>query len=260
MLPASAMKFRHLFSSLAGVTFLALVTSAAAQFAGPGRGSGTSPAANPALAKVFGQHTSFSANAQMKVMDASGKETMSGPITYKLLEGNTYWSMDMSQMKSDQLPPQALAGMKQMGMTEMVMVSKSDAKTMLLIYPGLSAYAEVPVPNEIPSKEKTDIKVEALEEETVSGHKCQKNKVTVTHAGKSQLFYTWAAKDLKDFPVRVEFSDANTKVQMDYTDIKLEKPDAKLFAPPTGFTRYPNLQAMMQGEMMKRMGTPPAPK
>lgn len=254
------MKFRYLFSSLAGVTFLALVTSAAAQFAAPGRGGSTPPGANPALAKIFGKHTTFSAKAQMKVMDPSGKEVMSGPITYKLLEGSTYWGMDMSQMKSDQIPPQALAGMKQMGMTEMVMVSKSDAKTTLLIYPGLSAYAEVPVPNEIPSKEKTDIKVEPLEEETVNGHKCQKNKVTITQGGKSQLFYTWTAKDLKDFPVRVEFSDANTKVLMDYTDVKLEKPDAKLFEPPTGFTRYPNLQAMMQGEMMKRMGTPPAPK
>lgn len=254
------MKFRHLFSSLACVTLLALVTSAAAQFAAPGRGGSTPPGANPSLAKIFGKHTAFSATAQMKVMDASGKETMSGPITYKLLEGSTYWGMDLSQMKSDQIPPQAVAGMKQMGMTEMVMVNKPDAKTTMLIYPGLNAYAEVPVPNEVPSKEKTDIKVEAMEEETVNGHKCHKNKVTVTQAGKSQLFYTWTAKDMDDFPIRVEFSDANTKVLMDYTDVKLEKPAAKNFEPPTGFTRYPNLQAMMQGEMMKRMGQPPAAK
>jgi hypothetical protein len=253
------MKLHHLFS-LTCATLLGLASSVSAQFASPGRGGGTPPGANPALAKVFGKHTSFSATAEMKVMDPAGKETMSGPITYSMLEGSTYWGMDLSKMKSEQIPPQAVASMKQMGMTEMVMVNKVGAKNMLLIYPGMNAYAEMPLPNEVPGKEKSDIKVEPLEEETVNGHKCQKNKVTITEGGTSQVLFTWTAADLKDFPVRVEFSDANSKIQMDYADIKLEKPDAKLFEPPAGFTRHPNLQAMMQGEMMKRMGAPPAPK
>jgi hypothetical protein len=253
------MKLRYLLV-LTGIALLGLVTSTSAQFAAPGRGGGTPPGANPALAKVFGKHTSFSAKAQMLVMDATGKETMSGPITYSMLDGSTYWGMDLSQMKSDQIPPQAVASMKQMGMTEMVMVNKVGAKTMLLIYPGMKAYAEMPVTAEAATTEPSDIKVESIGEETVNGHKCQKNKVTITDGGKSQILYTWTATDLKDFPVRVEFSDPNSKVQMDYSDIKLEKPDAKLFEPPAGFTSYPTLQAMMQGEMMKRMGAPPAPK
>jgi outer membrane lipoprotein-sorting protein len=255
------MKLRHVLVLTCAV-LLGAATSTQAQLGGR---SGQPPGANPALAKVFGKNTSFSAKAQMKVMDGAGKEVMSGPVTYAMLEGSTYWGMDISAMKSAQIPPQAAASMKQMGMAEMVMVNKAGAKTGLLIYPGMKAYAEMPLPAEATAEAKSDIKTETVGEETVNGHKCKKNKVTITDGGKTQEVFTWNATDLKDFPVRVEMSDANNKVQMDYSDIKLEKPEAKLFEAPAGFTRYENVQALLQGEMMKRMGGagggfPPAPK
>ncbi|HEY1173867.1 MAG TPA: DUF4412 domain-containing protein [Verrucomicrobiae bacterium] len=249
------MKLRPLLA-LTSALILSVATSAHAQFAGGrGGGAGAMPGSNPALAKVFGKNTAFSAKADLKVSDAAGKETMSGEIKYAFLEGSTYWGMDMSQMKSAQIPPQAAASMKQMGMAEMVMVSKAGAKTALLVYPGMNAYAEMPVPAEAAGDSKADIKTEAVGEETVNGHKCKKNKVTITENGKTQTLFTWNATDLKDFPVRVEVPDnGNGKVQMDYKDIKLEKPDAKLFEAPAGYTRYDNVQALLQGEMMKRMG------
>lgn len=237
---------------------LAAATTLTAQFGG-GRG-GTPPGMNPALAKVFGKNNAFSAKAQMKVMDASGAEVMSGPVSYAFLDGSTYWAMDMSAIKSVQIPPQAAASMKQMGMAEMTTINKAGAKSFLLVYPGLKAYAEIPLPNALPSDEKSEPKTEKLGEETVNGHKCIKNKMTLTNGGKTQEILIWNAIDLKDFPVRVEFSDTQAKVQLDYSDIKFDKPDAKLFEAPADFTRYDNMQAMLQGEMMKRMGQPPGPK
>ncbi len=253
------MKLRHLFALTCAV-LLGAATPTQAQFGGGGR----PPGANPALAKVFGKHTSFSAKAQMKVMDATGKETMSGPVTYAMLEGSTYWGMDLSAMKSAQIPPQAAASMKQMGMAEMVVVNKAGSKSALLIYPGMKAYAETPLPAEASPEAKSDIKTEVVGEETVNGHKCKKNKVTITDGGKAQEVFTWNATDFKDFPVRVELKDASNTVLLDYSDIKLDKPDTKLFEAPAGFTRYESVQALLQGEMMKRMGGaggfPPAPK
>ncbi len=41
---------------------------------------------------------------------------------------------------------------------------------------------------------------------------------------------------------------------MHFTDINLAKPDDSLFAPPSGFKAYDNMQTMMQTEMMKKMG------
>ncbi|MCD6051629.1 MAG: hypothetical protein K0Q55_3038 [Verrucomicrobia bacterium] len=251
------MKLRSFFV-LTSALILGVATSAQAQFGG----RGAMPGSNPALNKVFGKNTAFSAKADLKMIDGSGKETLSGPLTYAFLEGSTYTGMDMSQMKSAQIPPQAAASMKQMGMAHIVMVSKAGAKTGLMIYPDMKAYAESPVPAGATPESKVEVKTEVVGEETVNGHKCKKNKVTITENGKSQTLTTWNATDLKDFPVRVEMPESGGKVQLDYTDIKLEKPDAKLFEAPAGYTRYDNQQALFQGEVMKRMqppaGAPPA--
>lgn len=248
------MKLRYALV-LACAVVLGAASSLHAQFGGPGRGSAL-PGMNPALAKVFGKNNAFSAKVQMKITDASGTELMSGPATYAFLEGSTYWAMDMSEIKSAQMPPQAAAQMKAMGMAEMTTISKANAKSFLLVYPGMKAYVEMSSSSVSGANESADIKTEAAGEETVNGHKCKKNKVTIKDGGKTQELLTWNATDLKDFPVRVEFADTNNKVQMDYSDIKLEKPDAKLFEAPKDFTRYENVQQMLQTEMMKRMGAP----
>jgi hypothetical protein len=49
-----------------------------------------------------------------------------------------------------------------------------------------------------------------------------------------------------------------------FKNISFDKPAASNFEPPTGYTKYSNVQTMMQAEMMKHMGsmampaTPPA--
>ena len=39
-----------------------------------------------------------------------------------------------------------------------------------------------------------------------------------------------------------------------FKDVKLDRPDAAQFDPPAGFKKYDNTMALMQQEMMKRMG------
>jgi len=252
------MKFR-LALVLTCFAILGATTSLQAQFGAPGRGS-TPPGVNPAIAKAFGKETSFTASAEMRVFDASGTELMSGPVTYAFLDGSTYFAMDMSEIKSAQMLPQAAASLKQMGMAEMTTISKAGAKSYLLVYPGMQAYTEMPLPTEVSTGEKSETKTESLGEETLNGHKCKKNKLTITEGGKTQELLTWNATDMKDFPVRIIYTDASNKVQLDYTDVKLEKPAAKLFEAPAGYTKYGSAKELLQGEMMKRIGAPPAPK
>jgi len=39
-----------------------------------------------------------------------------------------------------------------------------------------------------------------------------------------------------------------------FKNVSLAKPDASAFDLPSGYTKYDNLQTMMQMEMMKKMG------
>lgn len=251
---------------------LALLLSAAssvqAQFGPPpGRGGGGAgggmggkpPGVSAALNKIFGKTKAFSAKAQMTAVDASGKELMSGPAEFAFSEGNAYFSMDLSEMKSDRMPPQAAAQMKAFGLSQITSVTKADAKVVYLIYPGLQSYVEMPVSAEDQSISKAETKTEKLGEETINGFECVKNKTTISYDGKSEEILAWNAKKLNDFPVRVVYSDGGQKVTMDYKDIKQEKPDAKLFTTPAGFTKYDNVQQMLQAGMMKKFGAPPAP-
>ena len=41
---------------------------------------------------------------------------------------------------------------------------------------------------------------------------------------------------------------------MSFTEVKLAKPEAKLFEAPSDLKRYDNMMTLMQEEMMKKMG------
>ena len=105
-----------------------------------------------------------------------------------------------------------------------------------------------------------DLTTAALGKETVAGHPCVKNKVTMTAGDKqTQEFTVWNATDLKDFPVQIQTAAKEGSLLMRYSNIKFVKPDAAQFEPPTGYTAYTDIQQMMVAamqKMMSRMGAP----
>lgn len=246
------MKLRSAFG-LVLVTLCASFVTSQAQVGGGGQ----SPGVNSVLAKLFGKATAFSAKAQMRQLDASGKETMKAPVDFAFLNGSVYWSMDIAKVESAQIPENAKQSMISMGMNEMITITKADGKTILLIYPGLQSYLEMPVAEAEVEASKADVSFKQIGEETVNGYKCKKNKVIIKSGTKTHEATTWNVAELKDFPVRVEMQDQGHTVQMNYSDVKLTKPDAKLFKAPAGFTRYATMQDMMKGVMLKKFGAAP---
>jgi hypothetical protein len=209
------------------------------------------------MAKIFGENSAYSANLEMHTGGgAAGAEvTMPGKLAY--LEGKTRFEMDMTEMKGGNMPPQAAAQMKQMGMDKIITISRPDKNITCLIYPGLQAYVEMPIPDPDAAKPASDFKSEATElgKETVDGHACVKNKIIVTDkAGKSHESTVWNATDLKNFPVKIETSEGGTTATMLFKDVKFDRPDAAQFEAPAGFKKYDSMMTMMQQEMMKRMG------
>ena len=165
--------------------------------------------------------------------------------------------MDMTKMKNSKMPPEAVEQMKAMGMDSMVVISRPDKKSSYMIYPGLKAYAEMPLKeaNSPEAIEKFKMETTKISEEKVDGHPCVKNKVVVTDdKDKKQEFTVWNATDLKSFPVKLEMLERGTTVTMSFTEVKLAKPEAKLFEAPSDLKRYDNMMTLMQEEMMKKMG------
>ena len=208
------------------------------------------------MTKLFGGISAYSATMETQVKESSGN-TVTMPSKIFSLDGKTRVESDTANMKGGNMPPNAAEQMKAMGMGSMVMISRPDKKISYMIYPGLQAYAENPMPDRDAATTTADYKVETTElgKDTVDGHPCVKNKVIVTdNQGNKYESVVWNATDLKKFPVKIETDHQGQTMTILFKDVTLAKPDSGLFDPPSGFTRYDSMQTMMQQEMMKRMG------
>ncbi len=238
-----------------------LATLAAHAQPGPrGRGLGGPPAGpqfGGDLGKIFGEHQAFSANLEFHITSSNATEstTMPGKLAY--LDGKSRFEMNLAEMKSAQMPPGAAAQMKEMGMDKTIAISRPDKKTTSLVYPGMQSYVESPIRDAESAKPESafTIEVTKIGKETVAGHECVKNKVVSTDKeGKTHESTVWNAADLKNFPVKIETTEAGSSVVMLFKDVSFTKPEAAQFEPPADFTKYDNMMGMMRDQMMKRMG------
>lgn len=231
--------------------------SATAQPGGRAGGMGGPPAPqiDKAMAKLFGDNTAFSADMETQFQNKG--ESMNIPVKMAYDSGKSRSDIDMSDFKGGQFSPDMAARMKQMGMDKVCTISLPDQKIIYLVYPGLQAYTQMPIPNQDGTKNVSDFKVETTElgKETINDHPCVKNKVVVTDdKGVNHEFLVWNATDMNKFPVKFEMNERGQALTMYFKNVKLTKPDASQFEPPSDYKKYDSQAALMQQEMMKRMG------
>lgn len=212
---------------------------------GPGMGE---TGMNAAMVKLFGGNTSFTARAEFHVLDLHQKEIDFMPVTYAMLDGSTRMDVDMSQVKSADIPAAAISTLKQLGMDQTVVITRPDKKLVYSIYPRAKAYAEISMNKDETAALEADFKMEKspLGKETVDGHECQKNKVTFTgNKGQKLEATVWSAGDLKDFPIQMQMvADSSATILMKFRDVKLARPDGVQFEPPAGLTKYDSAEAL----------------
>ena len=164
--------------------------------------------------------------------------------------------MNLAAASGLNIPPGAAAQMKTMGLDQITTISLPEKKLLYLVYPSLQSYVENPLPD-AGTGTNQDFKVATTElgKDTVDGHPCVENKVVVSNGqGATNEFTVWNATDLKNFPVKIIHAEKTTEITMSFTDVTLAKPAASAFDLPAGYTRYDNMQTMMQAEILKKMG------
>ncbi len=210
-----------------------------------------------ATAKLFGEHQTFTAAMEFEVADPNTKLPITMPGKMSFDGGKSRFEMNMTEIKGSQIPPDAAVQLKAMGMDTTVNISRPDKNVSYVIYPGMQSYLETPLSDKSTAARVDEFKTEITElgKETVDGHPCVKNKVVVTDKEKVAHESTvWNAKDLKNFPVKIETSESGAKTVMHFKTVNFEKPAASVFEVPAGMTKHASLQAMMQAVMMKQMG------
>ena len=238
---------KKILRAISAVAVLAAAT-AWAQPGGPGSGLGN-------MSKFFGDNKAFTATVETTMKGGQSGGPMNMEMQMSMLDGKIRVEMDLTKMKG---AGARAAQMKQMGMDKMVNIMRPDKKVAYMIYPNMQAYAQNALTDEQAANMlDTTSKIEKTKmgKETIDGHSCEKNKITVTsEKGEKHEVMVWNATDMKDFPVQMEMNENGNDIIMKYTDVKLDKPEAKLFEPPTDYTKYNSMQTLMQTEMMKRVG------
>jgi hypothetical protein len=239
---------------LIGTVLVSTLISVQAQMGGGGMGMGGMGGMSGSMAKLFGDNNQYTATMQIQVTVPNEAEplTISGKTAYD--NGRSRFEMDMSQMKG--LPPGTLDQMKAMGMDKSVIITHPDKKMAYTVYPGMKAYMEMPTPQVSNLKSNDNIKVETTElgKETVDGHPCVKNKAVITDdKGTKHEATVWNATDLKNFPVKIEMTERAQPTIVMFKDVKLGKPEAGQFDPPSAYKKL-TMEELMQEMMSKQPG------
>ena len=214
---------------------------------------GGAPQFSTAFTKLFGEHKAFSADMDMEMTEQGSKEALSTPGKVSYLDGKSRLEIDLSRAKGPQLPPGMGEQLKAMGMGQMTMIAEEGKTNSYLVYPSLQAYAVIPT-GDGKGADDSKVKLDSTElgKDTVEGQPCIKNRVVITEGdGTKSEATVWNATELKKFPVRIETTKDKHTVRMSFKNVKLARPDAKLFDAPAGYKKYDNVQTMMQEMIMK---------
>ena len=224
------------------------------------------PRIDGSMGKLFGPNKGFTADMEIKTTQKGSDDTMTIPGKLAFSDGKSRFEMNLSDAKGKAFAGSA-AQLKEMGMDKMISIDRPDTKETLVIYPGMGAYTNMKLEETGGSASEEDYKVQLteLDHETVDGHACVKNKAVVSDKeGNRHESTVWNASDLNKFPVKIEQTEDNTLITISFKNVKLVKPEATQFDPPSGLKKYDSMQTMMQEVMMKRFsggqGAPPAKK
>lgn len=216
----------------------------------PGAGPG-----NIAFLRIFDQHKAFSATADMNITEAGQKDSMSVTFALALSDVNVRFEVDLANAKGSMISPEVVTQMKAAGMDRVISIMRMDKKRLYIIYPGLKSYADVAIPDQSAQSLGKSLKADRkpVGKEKVGQHSCTKVALTITDdKGRKQPITSWEASDLKGFPVQAQMTENGQNILVKMRDVKLTRPEAKLFEPPAGYKKYNDIQALMAAAMLQK--------
>ena len=219
-----------------------------AQLDGPG-----SPGVTASLIRLFGTNTAFTAQAEVQILGLDQKERVGLPMLITRLDSKIRVEVDMARMRNRE-QPDALARLAPLGMDRVISLIRPEQHTTWVAFPKLQSVVKLAMPHAEADAflKKATVDRTTLAKEKMEGHPCVKQRVVITddHAQKHEAT-VWTATDLRDFPVCVATREGNDTVVMRFRQLQFTRADAKVFEPPTGYTDYADMQALMAGAAVK---------
>ncbi len=210
-----------------------------------------------ALSEFFSDTRAFTAGVEMTLPAKEGGESMKLPFGVAMADGKMRWELNLANVKSAELPPEAINGIKEMGLDRMFFIYL-PGKPLTLALPGMKSYVEMAIPKAQGVQQQAAEKIGRLQKreigrENIAGQPTVKYAVKVP--GDDGTATVWQATNLQNLPVKIAITKAQQTYQLQMSNIKLGQPDAAYFAVPAGFAKQTDLNAVIQAAAMKSLGS-----
>ncbi|HWC60829.1 MAG TPA: hypothetical protein VHC44_14130 [Verrucomicrobiae bacterium] len=189
-----------------------------------------------AMIKLFGDD-SFTAQAEIKVMNSNHVVWLQMPGAFASSDTKLRLDVDVKLIKSSSIPAAMIGMFVQAGKDRVTSAIRPDKKVTYIIYPNARTYSIIPMSPVDAEIANQKLEKKPLGKETFDGHPCVRNLSTVKSPRGAVLLTatTWNATDLKDFPIQIEMKENGNSTIMHFMNVKLGKPDPRLFDIPAGF-------------------------
>jgi hypothetical protein len=197
--------------------------------------------------KILADNPAFTANLEYHSYAVAAPTGLveQGKLSY--VNGSTRFETFMSAGDPN-LPLVDASILQQLGMDQLITISRPDKQMNYSIYPRMKAYVQRPIPASELAAFASDYQLDVTRagDENVLGQNCVKNTVVVTGPdGVAHQLTVWNATDLNDFPIKIQSDESGPTVFMLFRDLNLSMPDAAQFVPPVGYQKYSDFTQLM---------------
>lgn len=218
-----------------------------------------------ALSEFLSDSRSFVARMEVQVPGEPGERSATLPFTIVMDEGQMRLDLKLVEISSDLMPSEFLTPLKQAGWERVMLLYHPKATTRLVV-PAEKAYVEFPRSTNGPTKMENEAaqKLGGMEKkllgiESIDGHPCRKYRLTGKGGQQVEEAYVWEATDLNTLPIKFSVKSEGRFYHFQLRQVKLGKPDSRLFTLPAGYRKSGSAQELVAGVLLKSLGNGKSP-
>jgi hypothetical protein len=207
------------------------------------------PTVSQILVKAFEKTAPFTARVEVSVAGKADPEVSAASAAAAFRNGSFRWDVKLKDVKSPQLSANAKSVIRQVNGEQFVVLIRPDEKVNYLLLPHAQAYLKQDFPPLKLSTTKGRSPTERL-----AGRECSKEKLTATPPnGEKSEVLVWRDRELKNFPVQIQITDAGEVIQLRFSDIQFRTGPPAKFAVPAGLTKYGTVEDLVQSVLLARL-------
>ncbi len=242
---------KSIFRILFCLGLFCVVTASAQDF---GALATSMPMMKAVFSKLLADTPEFSASSVVELLNTNGVVQMKIPMNFALTADRMRQEIDVMGMN---LQPEVRAAVQKGHLDKIVLITQTDTRKIFLLFPGLQAYVEYPIPEAVLDEmtaraSQVNIQRKEFAKEMVGTHPCLQVRVIAYETNRPpEIALLRCATDLNMFPIQMDILTPTTTTKFAFEDVSVKGPAASVFEVPANYVEFPDSAAVSRYAMEK---------